>query len=139
MSDHLQEIPITKASIIKQIQITKTQSPKRFDLEDRTLSFARRTREYAKCLPRNLTNLEFSRQLIRSACSVVANYIEANEALSKKDFLHRMKISRKECKETRYWLTLAEPLMEQVNEKDKLIQEITELLKIFGTIIARSE
>ena len=84
------------------------QSSKRYDLGDRTLKFARMTRNYVKGLPRDVANIEYAQQLIRSSGSVGANYIEAQEALSKKDFAMRIKISRKEAKESRYWLELTE-------------------------------
>ena len=83
--------------------------------------------------------MEHGRQLIRSSGSVGANYIEAEEALSKKDFVLRIKISRKEAKESRYWLILSEPNAERNNEKDGLIQEATELMKIFGSIVEKSK
>ena len=67
-----------------------------------------------------------------------ANYIEANEALSKKDFTMRIKICRKESKESRYWLRLTEPLKDEQKEKDSLIQEATELMKIFGSILQKT-
>ena len=63
-----------------------------------------------------------------------ANYIEAEEALSRKDFAMRIKISKKESKESKYWLGLSEPKDEQLDEKGVLIQEATELMKIFGSI-----
>ena len=65
---------------------------------------AKGVRDYVDKLPGKITNTEIGRQLIRSAGSVGANYIEANEALSKKDFLMRIKICKKEVKESRYWL-----------------------------------
>ncbi|HLX13466.1 MAG TPA: four helix bundle protein [Bacteroidota bacterium] len=61
---------------------------------------------FCKKLPNNLSNLEYSKQVLRSSGSVGANYIEANESLSKKDFLLRIRICRKEVKESRYWLQL---------------------------------
>ncbi len=67
-----------------------------------------------------------------------ANYIEANEALSKKDFFMRIKICRKEAKESGFWLRLTEPHSTQAQERDFLIQEATELMKIFGAIISRN-
>ncbi len=67
-----------------------------------------------------------------------ANYIEANEALSKKDFRHRIKICRKEVKETRYWLKLLEIDGKTNPTRDELIQESTERLKRFSAIINRS-
>ena len=77
--------------------------------------------------------------MIRSGCSIGANYIEANEALGRKDFLMRMKISRKECKETIYWLKL---IIENIPELESrirpLLDEATEFLKILSSIIEKS-
>lgn len=78
--------------------------PRKFDLEERTFRFAQQVREFARRLPRTLCNIEDVPQVVRSSGSVGANYIEANEALSKKDFQHRLRISRREAKETRHWL-----------------------------------
>ena len=78
-------------------------SSHKFQPWKRTFLFARAVRDYVTKLPGNITNQEIGRQLIRSAGSVGANYIEANEALSKKDFLFRIKICRKEVKESCYW------------------------------------
>ena len=77
-----------------------------YDLEERTLRFAIRIRQFVKKLPRTISNIEDGKQVIRSSGSVGSNYIEANEALSKKDFKHRIKISRKEAKESAYWLKI---------------------------------
>jgi four helix bundle protein len=84
--------------------MTKEQNTKKYDLEDRTLEFAKRTISFINKLQKSLANVEIARQLVRSAGSVGANYIEANESLSKKDFLMRIKICRKEEKESCYWL-----------------------------------
>ena len=80
----------------------KMQNSKRYDLEDRTLAFAKAVRSLAKKIPRTIGNIEDGKQLVRASGSVGANYIEANEALSKKDFRMRIKICRKEAKESRY-------------------------------------
>lgn len=77
-----------------------------YDSENRTLEFAKRVRIFVKRLSITTANIEDSKQLIKSSGSVGANYIEANEAFSKKDFYHRIKISRKESKESGYWLKL---------------------------------
>src|SRR3989304_7976108 len=77
-----------------------------FDLENRTLEFAKKVIDLVKKLPRNIANLELSRQIIRSGGSVGANYREANDSLGKKDFIMRLRISRKEAKETLHWLEL---------------------------------
>lgn len=121
--------------------MTEEQSPKRYDLEDRTLEFANRVRDFVRKLPKTVANIEDVRQLVRSSGSVGANYIEANEALSRKDFIHRVKICRKESKESGYWLRLVyiENNYDLEKERLKLIQESTELMNIFGAIIHKSE
>jgi len=106
-----------------------------FDLEERTYQFAKRCRDYVKKLPKNISNIEYGKQLIRSSGSQAANYIEANESLSKKNFIMRVKISKKETKESRLWLRLTQPLKEEEKEQQTLIQEANELMKIFGSIV----
>jgi four helix bundle protein len=123
----------------KQAQMSKTQNSKRYDLRERTLRFAKTARNYMKNLPKTLSNIEDARQLIKASGSVGANYIEAEEALSRKDFVMRIKISRKEAKESGYWLELTEPKEEQITEKQNLIKEATELTKIFGSIVEKSK
>jgi four helix bundle protein len=119
----------------------KTRQPKEYDLEDRTFIFAKNVRAFAKQIPRTIGNIEDARQVVRASGSVGANYIEANESLSKKDFLMRIKICRKEAKESCYWLRLIEAgdnsSLEQ--QKSDLIREATELMSIFGAILRKSE
>ncbi len=118
----------------------KMKNSRQYDLEDRTLEFSRRSRAFVKNLPKTLANIEDGKQLIRSSGSVGANYIEANEALSKKDFIMRIKICRKEAKESRYWLRLIDTNgKEQENERKELEQEATELTSIFGSILQKSK
>lgn len=121
--------------------MTENKNPKQYDLEERTFKFAQENRAFVKKLSRTIGNLEDCSQLARSSGSVGANYIEANEALSKKDFIMRAKICRKETKESRYWLKLVDTNAnkELENERQKLIQEATELMNIFGSIIRKSE
>ncbi|NLS94631.1 MAG: four helix bundle protein [Planctomycetaceae bacterium] len=121
--------------------MTETVRNKQYDLEERTFEFARDVRTFVKRLPRTICNSEDVRQVVRSSGSVGANYIEANEALSKKDFRMRIRISRKESKETRYWLRLLDTADDRLLEgqRDKLIQESTELMCIFGAILKKSE
>jgi four helix bundle protein len=120
--------------------MTKTQNPKpQYDLEERTFLFAKRCRDYVKKLPRAISNIEYGKQLVRSSGSVAANYIEANESFSKKDFIMRIKICRKEAKESRLWLRLTEPTSEQEQERKLLTTEATELTKIFGSILEKSK
>ena len=121
--------------------MTKISNSKQYDLEERTFKFAKRCREFVKQLSKTISNIEEGKQLIRASGSVGSNYIEANEALSKKDFVHRIKISRKEAKESRYWLRLVDTNNKEGLEKErkKLIQEATELMKIFSSIMRKSE
>ena len=114
---------------------------KKYDLEDRTYEFAKNVRLFLKNIPKTISNTEDSKQVVRSSGSIGANYIEANEALSKKDFLHRVKISRKEAKESEYWLKLIKETnnLKNVNEVSDLIQESVELKKIFSAIIEKSK
>ena len=117
------------------------ENSKPYDLEERTLQFAKDVRAFVKMLPRTVANEEDSRQLVKASGSVGANYIEANESLSKKDFLMHIKISRKEAKESRYWLRLIDtgekgPLG---RARTSLIQEATELMNIFGSIVRKSQ
>jgi len=114
---------------------------KQYNLEERTFEFAKRCRKFIKDLPKTISNTEDGKQLARSSGSVGANYIEANEALSKKDFVMRVKISRKEAKESRMWLKLCDTNnnKELEQERESLIKESTELMNIFGSIIRKSE
>ena len=106
---------------------------KPYDLEDRTFEFAKKIRLFVKKLPKTITNIEDGKQLIRSSGSIGANYIEANEALSKKDFMMRTKICRKEAKESAYWLRLIIEIndVEYKNEGLALFNEAVELKKFF--------
>jgi four helix bundle protein len=112
-----------------------------YDLEERTYLFAKRVRAFVKILPRSIGNFEDAKQLIRASGSVGANYIEANEALSEKDRIVRVKIARKEAKESRYWLRLVDTgdLPKGESERDELIQESTELMNILAAILRKLE
>ena len=75
---------------------------KRYDLEDRTFAYAKRVIAFIRNLPKTIANVEVMKQLVRASGSVGANYIEANGAVSRNDFKYRIKICRKEAKESRY-------------------------------------
>jgi len=112
-----------------------------YDLEERTFLFAKDVRLFVKTLPKTIGNIEDSKQVVKASGSVGANYIEANEALGKKDFLMRIKISRKEFKESAYWLRLIKEnnMLDDHKVAEKLIQEATELKKIFSSIVQKSK
>jgi four helix bundle protein len=78
---------------------------KNYDLEERTYAFAKEVRTFVRAVQKDIPNIEDCKQVVRSSGSVAANYTEANEALSKKDFLMRAKICCKEAKESRLWLS----------------------------------
>lgn len=110
-----------------------------FDLEERTLEFTKKTIRLCKNLPRNIINNELISQLIRASGSVGANYREANDSLSKKDFAHRIRITRKEAKESHYWFqVLEEANPDFKNEISLLLNEAVELKKIFSSIADKS-
>ena len=113
----------------------KSTNDKKYNLEERTFVFAKNVIEYVRNLPKGITYSEIGKQLVRSAGSVGANYIEANESLSKKDFIMRVKISKKEAKESHYWLKLSTPTKINKQTKIALMCECDELMKIFGAII----
>ena len=100
-------------------------------MEDRTYELAKSCRKFVAALPYTTQNLVDGKQLIRSSGSVAANYIEANEALSKKDFVHRVKIAKKEAKESILWLRL-------LQAPPELIKEMTEIMKILGAILEKT-
>ncbi|MDP3928102.1 MAG: four helix bundle protein [Bacteroidota bacterium] len=110
-----------------------------YDLEERTLRFSLAIRSFVKRLPYNLNNQEDGKQLIRSSGSVGANYIEANDSLGERDKLMKIRICRKEAKESRYWLMLLDTNgnADLEIEKDKLAQEAYELMLILGNILKK--
>jgi four helix bundle protein len=113
---------------------------KPYNLEERTFRFAKLVRLFVKKLPDTIANREDIRQLVRASGSVGANYIEANDALSKKDFLMHVKISRKEAKEAAYWLDILHETnnLDDDTEIVSLISEAVELKKILSSIITKS-
>lgn len=112
----------------------------KFDLEDRTTEFAKRVIRLCKVLPKNSINSRLSGQGVGSAGSVGANYREANDALGKKDFIYRLKISRKEAKESIHWLELiAEANPEYKSRMVDLLKEAKELRNILSAIIKKAE
>ena len=114
-------------------------SDKPYDLEERTFLFARNVRRFIRGLKNDYTLIDDCKQVIKSSGSIGANYIEANENLGEKDLRFRLKISRKEAKETVYWLRLLSDVIEEKKktEIELLTQEAIELRKILSTIIEK--
>ena len=109
------------------------------DLEDRTFQFAESIGGFVRQLPRTISNIEDVRQLVRASGSVAANWIEADEAVSKKDFLLRVKICRKEAKESRLFLRLIDASTNSSAARDNLATEARELVLIFSSIISKNQ
>ena len=126
----------------KQITVNEIQNSKPvYDLEERTFQFAKDVRLFVKTLPKTIANIEDSKQVIKASGSVGGDYIEANESLSKKDFLMRIKISRKESKESAYWRRLIHETncLENAEAVQGLIREANELKMIFSSILEKSK
>jgi four helix bundle protein len=112
---------------------------KPYDLEERTLEFAKEIIRLCKKFPKNTINMKLVGQLIGASGSVGANYREANEKLSKKDFIHRMRITRKECKESSYWLELLKEANSSFKKEiDDIFKESQELRNIFTSILDKT-
>lgn len=112
----------------------------KFDLEERTLIFAKNVVRLCKNTPNNTVNFKLIDQLIRSAGSVGANYREANDSLGKKDFIHRLRIARKEAKETIFWLELLAEANHEIKAKiTSLTDECAQIKNILSSIISKIE
>ena len=111
------------------------------DLCERTFEFAKAVRRFVRNLPRTISNIEDVKQLVRSSGSVGANYIEAQEALSRKDFKYRVCVARKEARESVYWLRLlntgTKPELE--SQRQDLLTECGELVRMLSAIINRTD
>jgi four helix bundle protein len=106
-----------------------------FDLEERTAKFGEAIVRFAKRIPINPITQPLIGQLVRAATSIGANYGEANDAESRKDFRHKIGICRKESKETKHWLRMMAVAAPELCEDARILwQEAKELNLIFGKI-----
>jgi len=113
----------------------KRSNNKNYDLEERTAIFGEDIIEFCKTLPLSVITKPLINQIIRSATSVGANYMEANGADSKKDFKSKIGICKKESKETMHWLRmLAKAVPDERDRSRSLWKEVHELSLIFGAI-----
>ena len=111
----------------------------KWDLEERTTEFAKQVIRLCRKISKDCVNSRLISQVVGSSGSIGANYREANDSLGKKDFQNRIKISRKEAKETIHWLQLiAEANGQHNSEIEKLIQECTEIRNILSSILNKS-
>lgn len=119
---------------------------KKFDSEaflERLTLFGQRCQKLVSKLPKTQYNFEYSGQLIRSSSSPAANYIEALEALGSKDFIHKLRISRKETRESTYWLRMILSANSEISESQKdaqgLIDEGRNIIKLLTSSILTLE
>ncbi len=115
----------------------KGKNTKKYDLDERCLTFAKNTRDFVGKLKPTAANREYAKQLLRSSSAIGANYIEANDSLGKKDFVMRLRIARKEAKETCYWLSLVETDNKLGADAKFLLQEADELTMILSSILRK--
>lgn len=123
------------------ISVTTDSTPstirRTYDLGERTTHYAQRVCGFLKRIPRTIANIEYSRQLIRSSASIGANYLEANDALGANDFAVKIKTSRREAKESAYWLRLLdlENSSGLESERQALFGESQEFIRIFSAML----
>lgn len=116
-------------------------NPKRtYDLEERTAVFAERVIDFSRKIPRNAISIPLVSQFVRAGTSIGANYCEADDASSKKDFVNKISIANKETKEAKYWLRIiAHAAPELKGEARELWKEAQELNLIFSAIIRNTK
>ena len=113
----------------------------RYDLEERLLAFSVRIIKIVGQLPNSRAGSHVAGQLLRSGTSPYPNHGEAQAAESPKDFVHKLRISLKELRETQRWLKLIQkiPLLEKPELLNNILEETEELIKIFVTSIKTAE
>lgn len=113
---------------------------KNYDLADRTFKFSQELLKFCRSIRQDLVNKPIVSQLIRAGTSIGANYSEADSANSKKDFINKISISKKEANETKYWLRLmADDMPDKKEELRKLFREAQELHLIFSAIVRKAQ
>lgn len=113
---------------------------KKYDLEERTAKFGESIIEFAKKVPKNVITIPLIGQLIKAGTSVGANYCEADDAESKKDFMHKIGICKKESRENKHWLRMITKAVPSLKEEASVLgREAQELNLIFGSIRRRKK
>jgi len=131
---------MTKPEIRINDEIRMTNETGKFDLEERTACFGEQIIGFAKCIRPTPVNAPLISQLVRAGTSIGANYCEADDACSKKDFRHKIGICKNESKETKHWLRMVAAAEDELrSDARKLWQEAKELNLIFGAILRKRE
>ena len=114
----------------------KMPNRKKYDLEERTAKFGKEIIKFARKIPRNSITLPLITQLVKAGTSVGANYCEADDAESAKDFKHKIGIAKKEARESKHWLKMIAVACPQLKEEEKILwNEAKELNLIFNAIV----
>ena len=129
----------SKFEIRNKSEMRNNDNQKPYDLEDRTFNFAKASRRFVKALPRTIANIEDVKQLVRASGVDWGQLHRSQRSNWKKDFVMKVKICRREAKESGYWLRLLDTGEKLEVQRDNLVGEATELMKIFGAIIRESE
>ena len=113
---------------------------KKFTLEERMIKFSNSIIDFCGILPSNIINSPLISQLVRAGTSIGANYSEAEECNSKKDFINKVSIAKKEARETRYWLRIIAHRLPAFESKAKVLQkEAQELNLILASIVRNTK
>lgn len=119
-------------------EIRMTQGPKKYDLRERTAKFGKDIINFAKIIPENSITRPLISQLVRAGTSVGANYCEADDASTRKDFFYKIGICRREAKESKHWLLMIAEAVPSLKSKMNLLSsEAQELNLIFSAIMNR--
>ena len=132
--------PMTNTQTTMTNVMSNDQIKSEYDLQERTSLFSEKVIDFCRKIKQDLVTKPLISQLVRSGTSIGANYSEADEAGSKKDFINKMSIAHKEIKETKYWLRMIAYTMPETKDlSQKLWKEAEELNLIFSTIIRKTK
>jgi four helix bundle protein len=120
-----------------QDEAPNTGQNRKYDLKDRLFRFAKEVLHVCYSMPRTIENDVIRKQLVRAGTAVGANYAEADGAVTKKDFVNKIAIARKEAKETFYWLQLIASANNKQSQFSELIREADEIIRILSAILIK--
>jgi four helix bundle protein len=130
-----------KTILNSELRLNKKMTKRKYDLEERLLAFSVRIIKIVEQLPNTRTGNHVAGQLLKSGTSPYPNHGEAQAAESPKDFVHKLRISLKELRETQRWLKLIQkvPLIKKPELLNDILEETEELIKIFVTSVKTAE
>ena len=118
--------------------MSNNQNTKIYDLEERTAKFGESAIKFAKKIPENAVTKRIIPQLVAASTSIGANYCEADDAESSKDFIHKLGISKKEARETKHWLRMIAIATPELKDEARILwQEAKELHLILNSIVKK--